>query len=214
MKKIIITLVIITSFVNGFAQSDKYPAAMQKNLAAIEPAFANPPDMLALSNSFERIAVAEKNQWIPFYYAALLQVNYAFMQKDPSGNDALAAKATLLLNKADSLQPNNSEISTVRSMIGTVQMLVNPMQRFMEYSATIETNLQKAMKQDESNPRPIYVKAENLKNTPVNFGGGCTVALPLLKKALEKYNGFKAQNAYAPTWGQPRVEQLIKECEK
>lgn len=214
MKKITISLLMTALCISGFAQSDKYMGAMQKNLAAIEPAFANPPDMLALSNSFERIAVAEKNQWMPFYYAALLQVNYAFMQKDPSGNDALAAKAIMLLTKADSLQPNNSEISTVRSMVGTVQMLVNPMQRYMEYSATIETNLQKAMEQDASNPRPIYVKAENIKNTPANFGGGCSVALPLLKKAQEKYNSFKPQNALAPTWGQPRVEQLIKECEK
>jgi len=214
MKKIIITFLLVASIVNGFAQSDKYLGAMQKNLSAIEPAFANPPDMLALSNSFERIAVAEKSQWIPFYYAALLQVNYAFMQKDPSGNDVLAARATMLLNKADSLQPNNSEISTLRSMIATVQMLVNPMQRYMEYSATIESNLQKAMVQDATNPRPLYVKAENIKNTPANFGGGCSVALPLLKQALEKYNSFKSENAIAPTWGQPRVEQLIKDCEK
>lgn len=214
MKKIIITLLMSALCIISFAQSEKYMGAMQKNLAAIEPAFANPPEMLALSNSFERIAAAEKNQWMPYYYAALLQVNYAFMQKDPSGNDALAARATMLLNKADSLQPNNSEVSTVRSMVATVQMLVNPMQRYMEYSGAIEINLQKAMEQDAGNPRPIYVKAENLKNTPANFGGGCAVALPLLKKALEKYNSFKPQNALTPTWGQPRVEQLIKDCEK
>jgi hypothetical protein len=37
---------------------------------------------LNLANNFERIATAEKNQWLPYYYAAFCQVNLGFIEKD------------------------------------------------------------------------------------------------------------------------------------
>ena len=90
-------------------------------------------NLLDLANNFERIATAEKNQWLAYYYAALCQVNYTYMEQDKTKIDAIADKATELINKADALQPNNSEISCIKSMIASSHMMVNPMQRYMEY---------------------------------------------------------------------------------
>ena len=212
MKKLLFLSALAVFSHAAFAQSDRYTAAMKKNMAAMDTAFANPSNLLTLSNNFERIATAEKNQWLAYYYAAFCQVNYGFMQKDTKGIDGIADKATELINKADSLQPNNSEISCIKCMIATCHMNVNPMQRWQEYGEEISSHMEKAMEQDPNNPRPYYLKGQNLKYTPEQFGGGCKVALVEFKTAMDKFAAFKPASELHPNWGKPRVEQLIKEC--
>jgi hypothetical protein len=210
-------LFIALSFVmlfTGFtakAQSERYLNAMQKNLALIDSSFKN-NGLLELANSFERIANAEKTQWLPYYYAAFLQVNMGFMEQDKSKIDGIADKATALINKADSLSPNNSEISCIKSMIASCHMMVDPMTRWMQYGQESGKHMQAAMSQDATNPRPYFLKGQGLKYTPENFGGGCKTAKPILEESLAKYNTFKPANALAPNWGKEQVEQLLKEC--
>ena len=212
MKKI--TLISLISFFSliTFAQSEKYINAMKKSITLLDSAFAKPDNFLSIANTFERIGTTEKTEWLPFYYAAYCRVNYAFMQKDPAGNDPIAEKATALINTADSLQPNNSEISCVKSMIASVQMLVNPQQRFMQYGATSQKELQKAMQQDPTNPRPYMLKGQSLKYTPEQFGGGCKNALPQLEIAMEKFTSFKAVSEIYPSWGKSYTGDIIKQC--
>ena len=165
-----------------------------------------------MANSFQRIADAEKNQWLPYYYAALCQVNYGFMEQNKEKIDGYADKATTLISKADSLSPNNSEISCVKSMIASCHMMVDPMQRWQEYGQESSSNMEAAMQQDPANPRPYYLKGQSLKYTPEQFGGGCTTAKPQLQIALEKFATFKPFSEISPNWGKERVEMLIKEC--
>lgn len=214
MKHFILAAFLLCSTIISFGQSDKYVAAMQKNMAAMDSGFSKPASFLAISNNFERIANAEKGQWLPYYYAALCQVNYAFsqMQGNMSAVDGIADKANALILKADSLQPNNSEISCIKSMIATCHMIVDPMTRWMQYGQEIETHNANAMKQDPSNPRPHYLKGENLKGTPEQFGGGCGAAKPLLQKAQELFGSFKPASELHPNWGKQRVEMLLAEC--
>ena len=185
---------------------------MKKNIALLDSAYAKPDNFLSLANTFERIGTSEKAEWLPFYYAAYCRVNYAFMQKDPTGNDPIAEKAAALINIADSLNQNNSEISCLKSMIASVQMLVNPQQRFMQYGAASQKELQKAMQQDPSNPRPYMLKGQGLKYTPEQFGGGCKNAIPPLEIAMEKFSSFKPASAIYPTWGKSYTEDIIKQC--
>ena len=212
MKKVILLSIIsIISFAT-MAQSEKYVAAMKKNIALLDSSFAKPDNFIGLANTFERIGSSEKTQWLPFYYAAYCRVNYAYMQKDPSGNDEIAGKATALINTADSLQPNNSEISCLKSMIASVQMLVNPQQRYMQYGAVSQKEMQKAMQQDPTNPRPYMLKGQSLKYTPEQFGGGCKTALPQLEIAAEKFTAFKSVSEIYPSWGNAFTESMVKEC--
>jgi len=212
MKKFMLIIVVIFLATNSFAQSDKYIAAMKSNIAAIDTSYKNPANLLTLANNFERIATAEKNQWLAYYYAALCQVNYTYMEQDKSKVDAIADKATALINKADSLQPNNSEISCIKSMIASSHMMVNPMQRYMEYGPESASNIEAAMQQDPTNPRPELLKGEGLKYTPEQFGGGCATAKPVLQSSLDKFNNFKPASEIHPNWGKRRVEMLLGEC--
>ncbi|MGF2411616.1 hypothetical protein [Ferruginibacter sp.] len=213
MKKVFFLVTVLLCLSKAtFAQSEKYVAAMKKNMAAIDTAFKNPANLLALANNFERIATAEKTEWLAYYYAAFCQVNYGFMEQDKDKVDGYADKATALINKADSLMPNNSEVSCIKSMIASCHMMVNPMQRWQEYGAESNGNMEKAMQQDPTNPRPYYLKGQGLKYTPEQFGGGCKTAKPELQTSLDKYNAFKPASELHPNWGKTQVEQLIKEC--
>jgi hypothetical protein len=212
MKKLFLIAVVTFLATAAFAQSEKYVVSMKSNIALIDSAFKNPQALLELANKFERIAVAEKNQWLAYYYAAFCQVNYSYMEKDKTKIDALADKATELIDKADALNFNNSEVSCIKSMIASSHMMVNPMQRYMEYGPEAQSFLEAAIKQDATNPRPEFLKGQGLKYTPEQFGGGCATAKPVLQSALEKYAAFKPSSEIAPTWGKERVQLLLSEC--
>jgi len=212
MKKLILIALVSFLATGTFAQSEKYITSMKANISAMDSAFRNPASLLSLANNFERIATAEKNQWLAYYYAALCQVNYTYMEQDKSKIDAIADKATLLIDKADSLMPNNSEISCIKSMIASSHMMVNPMQRFMEYGPESASHIESAMQQDPANPRPEYLKGQGLKYTPEQFGGGCATAKPVLQSSLDKFSSFKPASEIHPDWGRKRVELLISEC--
>jgi hypothetical protein len=213
MKKLIIFTFVVFTTITSFAQNEKFVAAMKKNITQIDSAFAKPDLFISLANNFERIGTSEKKEWLPYYYAALCRVNYSYTQKEPSGNDAIAELATKLISKADSLMPNNSEISCIKSMIASMQMMVNPQQRWGQYGPISQKAMADAMKQDATNPRPYMLKGQSLKYTPEAFGGGCKTAMEPLKTAVEKFAAFKPASDIAPNWGRPYTEGIVKECE-
>jgi len=212
MKKFILLFALAFTAAVSFAQSEKYTGAMKANIALIDSAFAHPENFTSLANTFERIGTAEKTQWLPFYYAAYCQVNAGLLEKDNSKKDPIADKAGDLIAKADSLSPNNSEISCVKSMIATCHMMVNPMQRYMEYGQEVTTTMNDAMKQDPTNPRPYLLKGQNLKYTPEQFGGGCKAAKPELQTAIDKFATFTPASDIAPNWGKAYAGKLIEGC--
>lgn len=212
MKKIILIATVIFATTTTFAQSDRFVASMKSNIAAIDTSFKNPLNLLTLANNFERIATAEKTQWLPYYYAALCQVYYSYMEQDKTKVDAIADKATDLIDKANALQPNNSEINCIKSMIASAHLMVNPMVRYQEYGAESQSYIDAAEKQDPTNPRPVFLKGQGLKYTPEQFGGGCSTAKPILLVAMDMFNKFKPATELHPTWGKQRTEQLLAEC--
>ncbi|MBP6430620.1 MAG: hypothetical protein KA319_02550 [Ferruginibacter sp.] len=212
MKKLIFSAILFATALTTNAQSEKYTATMKSSIAEINGAFGNPANFVTLANKFERIALAEKNQWLAYYYAAYCQVNYGFIEQDKSKTDDIADKATALINVADSLMPNNSEISCIKSMIATCHMIVDPMTRWQEYGPISAENMEKAMQQDPTNPRPFILKGQNLKNTPEQFGGGCKTAKPELQTAVDKFAIFKPASEIHPNWGKEYTEGLLKEC--
>ena len=212
MKKLFLSTIVLFATVIAFAQSEKFTAAIKKNLAAMDTSFKNPANLLAVANNFERVGDAEKNQWLPYYYAALCQVNYGFMQQDKDKIDGIADKAASMIAKADSLSPNNSEISCIKSMIASCHMMVNPMQRWQQYGQESSSNMEAAIKQDPNNPRPYFLKGQGLKYTPEQFGGGCKTAKPQLQIALDKYAAFKPATDISPDWGKQLATNLVKDC--
>ena len=107
MKKVILVLAVaVATTFSSFAQSEKYYGAMGASLQQYGTA-KTPEELDALAAKFERIGDAEKTQWLPFYYAALIKTNKA-MQTQGVAIDKLADEAAAILAKAEAIEPNNS----------------------------------------------------------------------------------------------------------
>src|SRR5437588_12599638 len=116
MKKVFLFIAIISFSNTLFAQSEKYVAAMKKNIAMLDSALIK-GNTAELANNFERIGDAEKTQWLPYYYAAYCNVLTTYLEKDKTKVDGIADKAEMLLNKSIELAgKENSETSVIKSM--------------------------------------------------------------------------------------------------
>jgi hypothetical protein len=191
------------------AQSDKYVAAMHKNLALFDSAKTS-ADYQALANTFERIGDAEKTQWLPYYYAGLALANSGW--NDPNvDKDANSTRINTLCDKAAALD-NNSEIYALRNMSATQQMMVDPQTRWQTYGVKAAKDLDDGLKLNPENPRLYYLRGESIFNTPVAFGGGKEKAKPVFEKALALFNVDKPKPLY-PNWGQERTEEQLAKCQ-
>jgi hypothetical protein len=211
MKRIILSLTMLLVSIASFAQSEKY----QKGMATAKTAFDSAKtveEMQTAAGIFERIADAEKTQWLPYYYAALANTNIGWMDQK-SDKDKLAEKTKSLLDKAEALN-KNSEIYVVRSMAATQQMLVDPQGRWQSYGAESQEALQTAKSLDVNNPRVYFLEGQALLNTPAAFGGGKDKAKPVLQKSVDLFNSFKPATDLHPTWGQKMAEGALAGASK
>jgi hypothetical protein len=213
MIKFIISIAVLLSGMLAFAQSDRYMAAMQKNVSMVNHAYS-PDTLQMLSNNFQRIAETEKSQWLPYYYAAYCQAMRAFMETDMTQVDGIADQGDIFAEKADSISPNNAEIYCVRSMVASARIKVDPMTRGQQFGAKSAEYLQTAESLDPSDPRIYFLEGEGKFYTPANYGGGKAVAKPLLEKAVQLYATYKPKSDIDPNWGESYAKTMLAQCSK
>jgi hypothetical protein len=214
MKKYMFFLLTAFSLQTAaFSQSDKYVAAMQKNLALFDSA-KTVEDFTKSANTFERIGDAEKTQWLPYYYAGLTLSISGWMPA-VTDKDANSARINAFCDKAESVaatDADKAEIQTIRNMSATQQMMVDPATRWMSFGQTAGQALEKGLKLDSNNPRLYYLKGMSLFGTPEQFGGGKEKAKPLFEKAVQLYNEKKPMPLY-PDWGQKESANMLAQCQ-
>jgi len=197
----------------AFSQTDKYVAAMQKNLALFDSAKTS-EDFTKLANNFERIGDAEKTQWLPYYYAGLALTTSGWIPTvtDKDGN---ANRINSFCDKAEAIastDADKAEILTLRNMAATQQMIVDPKNRWMTFGKTAGEALSKALTLDPNNPRLYYLQGMSLFSTPEQFGGGKAKAKPVFEKAVQLYKEQKPKPLY-PDWGLKQTEDMIAQCQ-
>ncbi|MBC7873220.1 MAG: hypothetical protein H7Y01_04445, partial [Ferruginibacter sp.] len=172
MKKFLSFLTALFLMTATFAQSEKYTKAMEALVPSVDTTRSHDA-LLSIANSFERIATAEKTQWLPYYYAALANINagYSFSMDGSFGDksadiDPLADKAEALLTKADELNKDNSEIWLVKKMLASLRLMGNPMARFQEYGPIAAAAMETAKKLNADNPRVYLLEGQDLYFTP------------------------------------------------
>ena len=219
MKNLGILFLSLALAINASAQNEKYIKAMQTNVTAFDTT-RSVAGLHALANSFERIATAEKNQWLPYYYAALAQVNkgYNMMGGNMGGNaaeiDPIADKAEALINQAEALSQNNSEIYIVKKMIHSLRFMVDPQTRYMQYGPKAQEALDMAKKLNPENPRVYLLEGQDKFYTPEQFGGSKEEAKKLFELAMQKFESFKPHTALEPAWGKGTTQYFILQAGK
>ena len=211
MKRIIMSIALISIHALSNAQNTKYLAAMQKNLAGLDTTRST-EKLQGLANTFERIGSAEKGEWLAPYYAAYCYVNMTYNVKGDM-IDTYCDKAETFINRADSLNPNNSEVYALKAQITSARISVNPMTRGQKYGPMAGELRAKAKQLDAANPRPYYLDGTAAFYTPSAFGGGKDKAKVAFEKAKGLYETFKPASTIAPNWGKGSTEYFLKLCE-
>lgn len=216
MKRLFLAFLFTGSLATAaMAQSAQYTEAMTKQTSDLDSSSTfNQEALQQKANTFERIADAEKSQWLPYYYAAYTQVMQAFMLKDKSQIDPLADKAESNLDKAEALSPKNSEIACIRSLVATARLSVDPMTRGMKFGPEAAALLEQAKGLNPENPRIYMLQGQSLLFTPEQWGGSKSKAKTTLEVALEKFAAFKPESGIAPHWGEAYTRKLLEQSQK
>jgi hypothetical protein len=210
MKKVTITLLLLATC--GFVRSqNNYETSMKKWIDSLQNA-KTADTYKRIANSFDRIATAEKDKWLPYYYAGFSYVMVAFNQEDMSKVDPILDQAQTYVDKAIALKKDEAEIQVLQALLYQARIMADPMSRGMSFSSKASGCLEKAKSLNVDNPRIYYLEGQNLLHTPEMFGGGKSAGCPVLLKAKGKYESFKAESDLWPSWGKSETTELLKNC--
>ncbi len=218
MKKFILFIAVFSIINFSVAQSERYQKTMEQNIAGIDTT-RTVDGWRDLGNSFQRIADAEKTQWLPFYYAAMSHVMVGNLIGTANGGmggfadktDPEADQAELLLNKAEELGKTNSEILCVRKMIATLRMMADPMNRYQTQIPLAAEALERAKGLNPENPRIYILEGQDKYFTPEQYGGSKTEAKTLFEEAMKKFETFKPESSIHPNWGKGQLMYFLSQ---
>jgi hypothetical protein len=162
---------------------------------------------------FERIASAETNNWLPYYYASMVEVTSAFSEKDKEKMKNKITKAQELLdNLVGEMQ--NDEVLVIQAMIYTAWITYDPMNNGMKYSGLAGETYRKAKAINPKNPRAIFGNAELDMGTAKFFGQDTKHLCVKIEEAVAIFKDFKPESPFHPKWGKERAEQALANCNK
>jgi hypothetical protein len=163
---------------------------------------------------FERIAAAEKTNWLPLYYVALVNTTEAFKIKDKEKISALLTKAQAAQDNATAISANNPELMVMQAMIHTAWIVYDPMTNGMKLSATVMEIYEKALSLAPNNPRVVFCKAEFEIGGARYFGSDTSAMCKEVERAVGLFATFKPETPFSPKWGKDRAEETLQECKK
>jgi hypothetical protein len=214
MKHLFLFLLAGCMAIGGYAQNEKYVKAMEAQMTAVDTV-NSAAGWFDMANTFQRIADAEKTQWLPYYYASLSHTMGAYrLLNTPNAPkvDAEADAADDLLKKAESISKDNSEIFVVKKMINTLRMSVDPQNRYMTFGPAAQEALEKAKQLNPANPRVALLEGQDKFYTPEQYGGSKTEAKAIFEDAMKKFDSFKPESSIAPNWGLRQVKWIYAQC--
>ena len=166
------------------------------------------------SAMFERISSAEKGNWLPNYYVALVNTTTAFATKDKDQVNALLTKSQSALDIELVKYPNNAELLVMQAMIHTAWIAFDPMTNGMKLSGKVMEIYAKAEQIEPNNPRVVFSKAEFEMGSARFFGTDTKPICARIEKSIELFATFKPQTVFHPKWGLERAQEAAKDCKQ
>ncbi len=213
MKKLLMSTGMLFILIVGYGQGNSYENAMLTNLKTYRSAQTT-EELQQVANKFVTIALAEKDKWLPYYYASLLYIDMSFRSKAGETKDQLLDEAQKYLDKSMTLKPDESENYVLQGYLYEGRIQVDPMTRGQQYVMKSNESFEKAKSIDPDNPRVYFLQGMNIYGTPEAFGGGAKNAKPLFVKASEKYAAFTPVDSIHPNWGKEYNDQILNQYEK
>lgn len=206
MKKII-TLIVLVLAIQVSAQT-QYEKGMNK---AFELWGAN--KTTEASQLFERIANAEKENWLPPYYAATIEIIDAFQIKEEAKLIAKLNKAQEFLDTANLLSPDNPEILIRQALLHVAYMAFDGQKYGMTMSMKNAGLYKKAFELAPENPRVILSKAESDMGAARFFGQSTKPFCKSIQKAIDLGKKEEISIKFYPRFDVARAEKVLKQCQ-
>lgn len=206
MKKII-TLIVFVLAIQVSAQT-QYEKGMNK---AFELWGANKTK--EASQLFERIANAEKENWLPPYYAATIEIIDAFQIKEEAKLIAKLNKAQEFLDAANALSPDNPEILIRQALLNVAYMAFDGQKYGMTMSMKNVGLYKKAFELAPENPRVILSKAESDMGAARFFGQPTKPFCKSIQKAIDLGKKEEITIKFYPRFDVARAEKVLEQCE-
>lgn len=208
MYQIMITLLIfLAGVLTSVSAQSKYETEMQKALTEFHEAESSDA-MEKAAQHFDRISKVESENWLPAYYAIFIRALEAFSM-DKQDAIKKADELESLCSNLENMNPDQSEVLTLRGLIRTVKVAKDPQTFGMTLSSAIIKDYEDALKLNPKNPRAMYLMAQ------YNMGGAqfwgkdpksyCPQVESSKKLILEeKQEGFK------PHWGEQQIDEILE----
>ena len=205
MKKLL-TLFVLLGMATINAQ-DQYTQGMEK-------AFQLWADQKTIeaSNLFERIAMAEPDNWLPHYYVAQINTIISFGEKDGEKLSKQLNRAKEFLDLAKAISPDNPELLVQEAMINTAWIAFDGATYGPTLSGKTAQLYQKALALAPNNPRVVFSKAEWDMGSARYFGQDTAPYCKDVERALELFANFSVDTPFYPSWGKERAEMVYKQC--
>ncbi|MEM9866414.1 MAG: hypothetical protein AAF765_01915 [Bacteroidota bacterium] len=204
MKK---TLIIALLFAGWAQAQDQYTKGMEKAFDLWKD-----KKITEASNLFERIAMAEQDNWLPHYYVAQLNTIVSFGEKDKVKLTQQLEKAKEFLDLAKSMSPDNPELLVQEAMINTAWIAFDGATYGMTLAGKNTQLYQKALELAPENPRVVYSKANWDMGSARYFGKDTTPYCKDVEKALELFATFKSEVPFYPKWGENEAKRVLEQC--
>ncbi|AXT50644.1 hypothetical protein D1818_07285 [Aquimarina sp. BL5] len=203
------TIIILLSF---FAiTSVNSQAAYEKGMGKAFELWGNQKNDEA-ANLFERIGKAEKDNWLPYYYAAQIHIVTTFGIKDAEEIESRLTKAQNYLNEAKTFSKDNAEIVIMEAMLNTAYVVYDGAKYGMTHSGKVEELYQKAKIIEPENPRAILYHAEWQMGAAKFWGKDPKAFCPEIEKAILYFEKEPSNVPFYPDWGKNQIARIQENC--
>lgn len=214
MRKLI-TICLLFGFIQAQAQ-DVDMAKNEEIYTAIREMkrAQSSAEYIPVMERLDRVCTAQKDNWIPFYYAALARV-FAVLKcssKDPGAAELMLAGEKKLDAAAKLSQ--DEEVLLLQAYLKTLRMNGEGGTAYEKYGPAIESLLDKVRNMNGANPRLFLIEGTYRLGLPADRSGGKDGARPFLTEANNLFlNGEQERFPFMPTWGGKIAEDLLKELD-
>ncbi|NJB37735.1 hypothetical protein [Croceivirga sp. JEA036] len=203
-KTILICLLAVTSVLTA---QDKYTKGMQKALQ-----LWGEGKITEASNLFERISMAEQDNWLPYYYNALVNTTASFGETDETKLKQQLEKAQEFIDVAKNISPDNAELLVLEALTNTAYIAFDGATYGMTLSGKVVQLYGKAAQLAPNNPRVVFSKAEWDMGSAKYFGKDTIPYCKDVERSLELFANFKPETEFYPNWGQDRAKEVLAQC--
>ena len=206
-----ITCIGLTSFAgNGTTAINTSELYSKKMQEALKLWGENKPNEAA--GLFERIASKEKENWLPYYYAALVYATNSFENSDKKQVAINLEKAQNHLNEAEIFTDNTVEVKVLQAMILLGEMMLDPQNKSQTLAPKIEKLYLEAVTLDPKNPRAVLGLADWKMGEAKWFGRDTTPFCKAFEKVVLLFESDAPKEPFGPTWGKDRAQQVLNDC--